>query len=76
MDTSSKKESGWFERINGACAEQHDQLFSNTGLNAKLKQQRPSAEKQTNLGQERSAKTIRKRKAIRESKDRYKIELN
>ena len=74
VDTSSKKESGWFERKNGACTEQHDQPFPNTGIDGKSKRQSLSAEEHTILSHDLSAKTIRKWKATRESRDRYTVE--
>ena len=75
MDTSSKRESGWFERKNGACTEQQDQPFTNTGIEGKSKRQSQSTEEQTKLGHEWSGtKTIRKWKATRERRDRYTIE--
>ena len=74
VDTSSKKESGWFERKNGACTEQHDQPFPNTGIDGKSKRQSPSAEEHTKLDHERIAKTIRKWRATRGRQDRQKIE--
>ena len=66
MDTSSKKESGWFERENEACTEQHDQPFPNTELDGKSKRRSLSGEQHTKLSHELSAKTIRKWKATRE----------
>ena len=81
VDSSSKKESGWFERKNDAFTKQHDQPFSNTGIDSISKdsiiskRQSLPAEEHTKLGHERSGtKTIKRWKATRERRDRYTIE--
>ena len=66
VDTNSKKERGWFERKKGACTEQHDRPFKNTGIYGKSKRQSLSAEEHTKSSHDLSTKTIRKWKATRE----------